>query len=143
MNGGEETYSHVLALCNPKYKLFIKDNEKSKSLSDSEKIRVNTEFNYKFTRFKITEMESVKKNTKDEDTHKLIEARGNILDSKIVRSMKTNNKMDEQELIADVIRQIRLWRAQPSDIKNRIESLIDREYMKRDESNPKYYIYLP
>lgn len=51
--------------------------------------------------------------------------------------MKSMNKVDENELIADVTRQIRLWQPQPLDIKNRIESLIDREYMKRDAKNPK------
>lgn len=27
---------------------------------------------------------------------------------------------------------------QPQDVKKRMESLIDREYIKRDPSNPKY-----
>jgi cullin-4 len=32
--------------------------------------------------------------------------------------------------------------AQGSDIKKRVESLIDREYMEREESNPQMYRYL-
>lgn len=31
---------------------------------------------------------------------------------------------------------------QPSDLKKRIESLIDREYLERDESDPQTYKYL-
>jgi cullin 4 len=30
----------------------------------------------------------------------------------------------------------------PADIKKRIESLIDREYMERDKNNPQIYNYL-
>ncbi len=38
------------------------------------------------------------------------------------------------------MKQIKLWKPQPSDIKQRIETLIDREYIKRDDKNPKLYI---
>jgi hypothetical protein len=43
----------------------------------------------------------------------------------------------------DVIRQITIFMAQPQMIKQRIESLIEREYLKRDESDRSKYIYLP
>ena len=35
-----------------------------------------------------------------------------------------------------------LPRAQPADLKKRIESLIDREYLERDKTNPTIYHYL-
>ena len=43
----------------------------------------------------------------------------------------------------DVIRQISIFMAQPQMIKQRIESLIEREYLKRDDADRGRYIYLP
>lgn len=36
-----------------------------------------------------------------------------------------------------------MFQAQPLMIKQRIESLIERAYMKRDEKNKAMYIYVP
>lgn len=35
-----------------------------------------------------------------------------------------------------------LFLFQPADLKKRIESLIDRDYMERDKDNPNQYNYL-
>ena len=35
-----------------------------------------------------------------------------------------------------------LSQTQPSDLKKRIESLIDRDYMERDKDNPNQYHYV-
>jgi len=43
----------------------------------------------------------------------------------------------------DVIKQITIFMAQPPIIKQRIESLIEREYLKRDDNDRAKYIYLP
>jgi hypothetical protein len=42
-----------------------------------------------------------------------------------------------------VIAQISTFQAQPPMIKQRIESLIERGYMKRDDKNKTVYIYVP
>ena len=42
-----------------------------------------------------------------------------------------------------MFRQIIMFKPQPPFIKQRIESLIDREYLKRDENDRQIYIYLP
>lgn len=82
-------------------------------------------------RFKIEEHKggggAKKEKQQTEEDNTLKAARDFQIDAKIVRTMKSMNKVDENELIADVTRQIRLWQPQPADIKNRIESLIDRE----------------
>ena len=46
-------------------------------------------------------------------------------------------------MLEDVIRQISLFNPQPQMIKERIESLIEREYLKRDEADRSKFIYLP
>jgi hypothetical protein len=43
----------------------------------------------------------------------------------------------------DVMKQITIFMPQPQMIKQRIESLIEREYLKRDDADRSKYIYLP
>ena len=57
------------------------------------------------------------------------------------RSPQKNVKV--QVLQKTFIQKISLFRAQPIDIKKRIESLIEREYLERDSKNKAKYIYKP
>jgi cullin-4 len=44
-------------------------------------------------------------------------------------------------LIAELLAQVK-FPAKPTDLKKRIESLIDREYLERDRANAQVYNYL-
>ena len=69
--------------------------------------------------------------------------RKNIIDAVVVRIMKARKTEKHNQLIEDVIKQISIFLAQPPMIKERIENLIEREYLKRDEQDRSKYIYLP
>ena len=69
--------------------------------------------------------------------------RQNILDAVIVRIMKARKTLKHTELIENVIKQVTMFLPQPKMIKERIESLIERDYLKRDENDKALYIYLP
>ena len=69
--------------------------------------------------------------------------RQNIIDAVIVRIMKARKTEKHNQLIEDVIKQISIFMPQPQMIKQRIESLIEREYLKRDDGDRAKYIYLP
>ena len=69
--------------------------------------------------------------------------RRNIIDAVTVRIMKARRTEKHIQLVEDVMRQITIFNAQPAMIKQRIESLIEREYLKRDEADKTKYIYLP
>jgi cullin 3 len=69
--------------------------------------------------------------------------RQNIIDAVIVRVMKARKTEKHNQLLEDVMRQITIFLPQPQMIKQRIESLIEREYLKRDENDRSKYIYLP
>lgn len=45
--------------------------------------------------------------------------------------------------MTQVMKSITIFMPQPQMIKMRIESLIEREYMKRDENDKTLFIYLP
>jgi hypothetical protein len=69
--------------------------------------------------------------------------RRNIIDAVVVRIMKARKTEKHNQLLEDVMRQITLFMPQPQMIKQRIESLIEREYLKRDDADRSKYIYLP
>lgn len=57
------------------------------------------------------------------------------IDAAIVRIMKTRKTLSHKLLVQELLIQLKFpIRAQ--DLKKRIESLIDREYLERDEQNP-------
>jgi cullin 4 len=58
-----------------------------------------------------------------------------------VRIMKARKSILHQALIPQVLEQVKVP-AQTADIKKRIESLIEREYMERDGKDRNRYNYL-
>jgi hypothetical protein len=85
------------------------------------------------------------KKTEDEqeDEKNIRLERQNIIDAVIVRIMKARKTEKFNQLLEDVIKQINMFLPQPAMIKQRIESLIEREYLKRDDSDKTKFIYLP
>jgi hypothetical protein len=57
--------------------------------------------------------------------------------------MKARRTISHTDLLQEAMRQILNFKAQPSMIKRQIESLISREYIRRDEDNRSTYIYIP
>ena len=56
------------------------------------------------------------------------------IDAAIVRVMKTRKSLSHKLLVAELLQQLR-FPIKASDLKKRIESLIDREYLERDRDN--------
>ncbi|KAL7993338.1 putative cullin protein, neddylation [Plasmopara halstedii] len=78
----------------------------------------------------------------NEDTHeRVFRDRQYQVDAAIVRIMKARKKLSHALLMAEIFTQIR-FPAKAADIKRRIESLIDREYLERDSTNAQMYNYL-
>lgn len=69
--------------------------------------------------------------------------RGYVIDASIVKIMKTRKTEKHQKLVADVMEQVTMFKAQPPHIKKRIEDLIVREYLKRDDKDKATYVYMP
>jgi hypothetical protein len=86
----------------------------------------------------------LKKTEDEKEDEKIIRSeRLNIIESVIVRIMKARKTEKINQLIEDVIKQINMFLPQPEMIKQRIESMIEREYLKRDESDRNIFIYIP
>lgn len=64
------------------------------------------------------------------------------IDAAIVRIMKTRKSLSHKLLVQELLIQLKFPIRAP-DLKKRIESLIDREYLERDEQNPQVSLLLP
>ena len=67
-----------------------------------------------------------------------------ILDAYLTRIMKgrIGKKTTHLELVNECSRQVDLFVAQPSQIKDRIESLIEKQILKREENDHNLYSYI-
>jgi hypothetical protein len=109
---------------------------------DDDVFLVNTKFTSNLKRVKIPNMQ--KKETREE-REKVVDSvqkdRLYFIDAVLVRIMKARKTLLHSQLIAQVLEQVK-FPAQVSDIKQRIESLIDRDYLARDDKDRTRYNYL-
>lgn len=135
--------SNLIPFFNPKSKLLIKQSS-GKTINDGEEIKINPDFNS--STIKVTFLPKKVKKTEvvnKEDDKALENERKFILDSVIVRIAKGRKTIKHPELMSEVMRQVTHFRPQPPMVKAQIESLIQREFLKRDDTDKSLYIYLP
>jgi cullin-4 len=112
------------------------------SVHDEDKFRVQPKFESNQRRIRI---QNILMKESKEEREKTVEAvsrdRLYVIDAVLVRIMKARKTITHQQLIPQVLEQIRVP-AQPSDVKKRIETLIEREYMERDAADRTRYNYL-
>ena len=73
---------------------------------------------------------------------KVTEDRSVTIDAALVRIMKSRKTMSHQQLVAEVLAQLTLFKPQAKQVKKRIESLLEREYLERSEEAQGSYNYL-
>jgi cullin-4 len=64
-----------------------------------------------------------------------------LIDAAVVRIMKARKTIDHRDLMGEVMAQLK-FPSSSSDVKKRVESLIEREYMERVEGDRSRYNYL-
>lgn len=64
----------------------------------------------------------------------------NLLITELYKQLKFPVKVKKYSNIACSFKHV--FNLQPADLKKRIESLIDRDYMERDKDNPNQYNYV-
>jgi cullin 4 len=83
--------------------------------------------------------ETVEDNRKTNES--VLQDRQHQIDAAIVRIMKTRKTLGHKLLVSELVGQLR-FPVEATDLKKRIESLIDREYLERDDADPQVYNYL-
>ncbi|CAH2223460.1 cullin-4A [Pelobates cultripes] len=115
---------------------------KSKDVEDGDKFSFNGDFKHKLYRIKINQIQM--KETVEEQvntTERVFQDRQYQIDAAIVRIMKMRKTLTHNLLVSELYNQLK-FPVKPGDLKKRIESLIDRDYMERDKENSKQYHYL-
>ncbi|XP_063350603.1 cullin-4B [Pelmatolapia mariae] len=115
---------------------------KSKDVEDGDKFSCNDDFRHKLFRIKINQIQM--KETVEEQastTERVFQDRQYQIDAAIVRIMKMRKTLTHNLLMSEVYSQLK-FPVKPADLKKRIESLIDRDYMERDKENSNQYNYV-
>ena len=127
----------VHSLYATKYKLITKSGLHNK-ITDDDEIQINEDFSNGSKNIKLpTPIINIKK----VETN-LEENRAILIDSIIVRIMKTNKIMLHKNLCESVMLEIKLFQATTNQIKKRIETLISKEYIERDSGDVTRYLYV-
>ncbi|XP_045473605.1 cullin-4B-like [Harmonia axyridis] len=117
-------------------------NPKGLGIEETDKFMLNKQFTDRLFRVRINQVQL--KETEEEDRiteqHVLIDRQFQI-DAAIVRIMKSCKCISHTNLISELFNKLGIP-VKPSDLKRRIELLIEREYMERDKDNPAYYNYI-
>jgi cullin 3 len=122
-----------------------KEDEKKKTTINKDTLfKPNDKFKSKKLRMKLLPPVVREDEEKKSETDQQIEEeRKWVVDAVIVRIMKARRFLKHQELVLEVTNQLHnRFMPKPSLIKSRIENLIEREYLAREESDRSSYKYL-
>lgn len=143
-NAGEDAIKAALvSMMSKKYPLLIKE-PKGREFNRDNTFRLNLKFVSPKRRLTIpmpTAKISEAEKTAVHET--VVEDRRHAIEAAIVRVMKQRKTLDHQMLIMEVSRLCNpVFKPEPRAVKNRIEELINREFLAREEGNSNMYKYL-
>lgn len=120
----------------------LRKEPKGKDVADTDVFTFNAEFKAALIRLKINTIQMKETKAETDATHEqVLQERQYQIDAAIVRVMKARKKLTHTALLSDVFPVLR-FHPKPADIKARIESLIDREYLERDDDEQNTYKYV-
>ncbi|CDF36964.1 unnamed protein product [Chondrus crispus] len=142
-SGEDLIKASLVSLMSKKYPLLTKE-PKGREFNLSDVFRLNLKFvspkrrlNIPMPTAKISEQER-------EAAHEtVVEDRRHAIEAAIVRVMKQNKTLEHQRLIMEVSKLCNpVFKPEPRAIKNRVEELINRDYLARQEGSNAAYEYL-
>ena len=124
-------------------------NEKSKEFKENDEFWFNFDFNtqnIKFNTLPLNIKKSEKETKMEEQESKMViqKYQYNIIQATLARIMKSKvgQKVEHIGLINEVSKQINLFQAQPQQIKENIEKLIEKNIISRAKDNNSCYEYI-
>ncbi|CAN8062964.1 unnamed protein product [Agarophyton chilense] len=133
----------LVSLMSRKTPLLLKE-PKSRDFSPTDMFTLNTQFVSPKKRLTVPmPMARINEQEKEAAHDTVVEDRRHAIEAAIVRVMKQHKNLDHQRLIMEVSKLCNpVFKPEPRAIKNRIEELISREYLARDDSSNSSYRYL-
>merc|ERR1711915_691572 len=115
---------------------------KGKEILDGDKFIFNKDFTNALYKIKINQVQMKETNAEQKATEdRVFQDRLYLIDAAIIRILKMRKTLSHNLLLTEIYNQLN-FPVTPPDLKKRIESLIDRDYMKRDDSNSNLYHYI-
>lgn len=115
---------------------------KGRDVSDDDYFHFTSDFANKLFRIRINTIQLRETVEEAEQTHEeVFRERQYQVDAAIVRTMKARKTLSHNVLMSELMTQLR-FPARAADLKKRIESLIEREYLTRDRDDSSMYVYL-
>ena len=112
----------------------LRKEPRGKEVLDGDVLHWNAEFADPLLRIKINTIQAHETRAEADATHeRVLQDRAYQIDAAIVRVMKTRKALGHAQLMAETLGQLR-FPAKPADCKKRIDSLIERDYLERDEA---------
>lgn len=132
----------LASLVSPKVRILTKSSTDNK-INDTDTFTFRRDFASKSVRLQINFTVQVKERKEEQaKTQEIIfRDRQYQVDAAIVRIMKTRKDLTHNQLISELYAQIK-FPAKAADLKKRIESLIERDYLERDSNDANLYHYL-
>lgn len=115
---------------------------RGKDINDGDKFVYNSQFSHPLCYIKINQVQ-LKETTEEQKAteERVFQDRQYQIDAAIVRIMKMRKTLSHNLLLTELYNQLK-FPVKPPDLKKRIESLIDRDYMERDKDNSQQYNYV-
>jgi len=124
-----------------KVRVLLKE-PKTKEVNRADTFTFHKDFKAPLYRLRINNIQMKESQEENQNTtERVFQDRQYQVDAAIVRIMKSRKTLSHTLLISELYSQLR-FPMKPSDLKKRIESLIDREYLERDDENAQIYNYL-
>lgn len=115
---------------------------KGKDINDGDKFVYNKDFTNALFKIKINQIQLKETNDEQKATEeRVFQDRQYQIDAAIVRIMKMRKTLSHNLLLTELYNQLK-FPVKPPDLKKRIESLIERDYMERDKDNANQYNYV-
>lgn len=123
-------------------RVITKEPKGGRDVNEGDKFIFNSKFTSNHYKVKINQVQL--KETHEEQSmteERVFQDRQYQIDAALVRIMKTRKKLDNTSLINEIVQHVK-FPVNNHDIKVRIESLIERDYLQRDQENPQIYNYV-
>ena len=115
---------------------------RGKEVDDGDAFHFNAEFTHALFKIRINQIQLKETQEENKKTNEqVLQDRAYQIDAAVVRTMKTRKTLSHKLLINEVMLQLK-FAVKSSDLKKRIESLIEREYLERSAENREVFNYL-
>ena len=118
-------------------------NTKDFNPNDVYSLNPNFKTNMAKIRLPVAHAKENKTQENNDVSQKVDEDRRHMVEATIVKVMKTRRRIEHNALITECTKILsNKFNPDPTMIKKRIESLIEREYLERDPADRKFYKYI-